>query len=66
MPSAQLRNGPFGHGAWGVVVASILAIILALAYVDVPRSATRAAFALGALVLLGRQLQALRIRRVGR
>jgi hypothetical protein len=66
MPSDQLRNGPFGHSAWGVVVTSILAIILVLAYVEGPPSATRGAFALGALVLLGRQVQALRIRSVGR
>lgn len=65
MTSDQLRNGPFGHSAWGVVVASILAIILALAYVEGPRSVTGAAFALGALVLLGRQLQALRVRSEG-
>jgi hypothetical protein len=65
MTSDQLRNGPFGHSAWGVVVALILAIVLALAYVEGPRSATGAAFALGALALLGRQLQARRIRGAG-
>jgi hypothetical protein len=62
MISDQLRRVPFGHGVWGVVVASIIAIILVLAYVDGPRSVTGGAFALGALALLGRQLQALRNR----
>jgi hypothetical protein len=64
MTSDQLRNGLLGHSEWGVVVASLPAIILVLAYVEDP-SATRGAFALGALVLLGRQVQALLIRRVG-
>jgi hypothetical protein len=60
MMSNQLRTIPFGHGVWGVVVASIIAIILVLAYLEGPQSVVRGAFALGALALLGRQLRALR------
>ena len=62
MNSDHLRNVPFGHGPWGVVVASVIAIVLVLAYVEGPRSVVRGAFAVTALALLGQQLANLRRR----
>ncbi len=62
MISNQLRRVPFGHGVWGVVAALIIAVILVFAYVEGPRSVTRGAFAVGALALLGGQLQVFRSR----
>ena len=64
MISDQLRKVPFGNGVLGIVVASIIAIVLVVAYVVGPRSVTRGAFAVGALALLGRQVQSLRRGRI--
>jgi len=60
MVPVQLRNDPFGRGVWGVAVAAVIAVVLVLAYLEGPRSLTRGAFALAALALLWRQVQALR------
>jgi hypothetical protein len=63
MTLVRLGKLPIGDGVWGVVVASVLAIVLVLAYVLGPRSVIRAAFALAALAVLVRQVQVFRNRR---
>ena len=62
MASVRLGKLPFGDGVWGVVVASVLAIGLILAYVLGPRSVVRGAFAVAALAVLVRQVQVFRSR----
>jgi len=62
MASVRLGKLPFGDGIWGVAAASVLAIVLILAYLLGPRSVVRGAFAVASLVVLARQVQAFRRR----
>ena len=60
--SIQSKGAPFGQSVWGLVLAMVVAVVLVGAYFDGSDSVTRGAFAVAALVVLGRQIRAFRRR----